>query len=43
MNRNEYMKKWRLNNKEKLKTINAKWYQENKEFLKEKKRLQNQN
>lgn len=39
MNRNEYMRLWRYKNKEKLKAINRKWYEENKEFMKLKRQI----
>ena len=42
MNSNEYMREWRANNKEKVKAINKKWWQENKEFLKLKRQIINQ-
>ena len=41
MNSNEYMREWRANNKEKVKAINKKWWQENKDFLKLKKQIKN--
>lgn len=34
-----YMREYRLNNKNKIKAINKKWWAENKEFLKIKKEL----
>jgi len=34
-----YMREWRLNNKDKIKAINKKWWSENKEFIKLKKSL----
>ena len=34
-----YMREWRLNNKDKIKAINKKWWNENKEFIKLKKSL----
>jgi len=35
--RASYMREYRAKNKDKIKAINAKWWQENKEFLKLKK------
>ena len=34
-----YMREYRTNNKEKIKAINAKWWENNKDFLKLKKSL----
>lgn len=34
-----YMREYRLKNKEKIKAINQKWWESNKEFLKLKKQL----
>lgn len=39
MNSNEYMRDWRAKNKDKVKAINKKWWVENKEFLKLKRKL----
>jgi hypothetical protein len=36
---NQYMREYRLNNKDKIKAINKKWWNENKEFIKLKKTL----
>ena len=35
----EYMRNYRANHKDKIKAINAKWWQNNKEFLKIKRAL----
>lgn len=43
MNSNEYMRVWREKNKDKVKAINKKWWSENKEFLKLKKQIINEN
>ena len=37
--RNEYMRNWRANNKDKVKAINKKWWHANKDFIKLKKEL----
>ncbi len=34
-----YMRQYRLNNKEKIKAINKKWWEANKDFIKLKKQL----
>ena len=39
--RNEYMRNWRANNKDKVKAINHKWWHANKDFIKLKKELLN--
>lgn len=34
-----YMREYRVNNKERIKAINKKWWQNNKEFIKLKKQI----